>query len=108
MKLFLSFFVLMTAQAMSLKGFNDKLTADEKEFTAKVEARAAQAPTDYGSSDYMAAYGDDYQMSTVPAFTKAASVTRGTIARASDTETESTTADIKKTPQPLGLGALKL
>ena len=87
---------------------NDKLTADEKEFTAKVEARAAQAPTDYGSSDYMAAYGDDYQMSTVPAFTKAASVTRETNAQASDTETESTTADIKKTPQPLGQGALKL
>jgi hypothetical protein len=87
---------------------NDKLTADEKEFTAKVEARAAQAPTDYGSSDYMAAYGDDYQMSTVPAFTKAASVSRETITQASDTETESTTADIKKTPQPLGQGALKL
>jgi hypothetical protein len=87
---------------------NDKLTADEKEFTAQVEARAAQSPTDYGSSDYMAAYGDDYQMSTVPAFTKAAAVTGETIAQASDTETESTTADAKKAPQPLGQGALKL
>jgi hypothetical protein len=54
---------------------NDKLTAEEKEFTQQVEVRAAQAPTDYGSSDYMTAYSDEYQMSTVPAFTKAANQT---------------------------------
>ena len=82
---------------------NDKLTADEKEFTAQVEARAAQAPT-----DYMAAYGDDYLLSTVPAFTKAASASRETTEQPTDTETESTTADAKKAPQPFGQGALKL
>jgi hypothetical protein len=87
---------------------NDKLTADEKEFSSQVEARAAQAPTDYGSSDYMAAYGDDYQMSTVPAFTKAASTSRETSEQPTETETESTTADAKKAPQPFGQGALKL
>ncbi len=87
---------------------NDKLTADEKEFAQQVETRAAQAPTDYGSSDYMAAYGDDYQPSTVPAFTKAASVTRETMEQPVETETESTTADAKKPPQPFGQGALKL
>ena len=87
---------------------NDKLTADEKEFSAQVEAKAAQAPTDYGSADYMAAYGDDYQPSTVPAFTKAASASRETTEQPTETETESTTADAKKAPQPFGQGALKL
>jgi hypothetical protein len=87
---------------------NDKLNADEKEFTQQVEVRAAQGPTDYGSSDYMAAYGDDCQLSSVPAFTNAARVKRETIAQASDTETESTTADARKAPQPFGQGALKL
>ena len=86
---------------------NDQLTADEKEFTQQVEARATQQPTDYGSSDYLAAYGDDYQISSVPAFTEAASVKRGTIGQASDTDTESTTADVKRAPQPTGQGALK-
>jgi hypothetical protein len=87
---------------------NDKLSADEKEFAVKVEARAPEAPTDYGSSDYMAAYGDDYQLSSVPAFTAAASVKRETIPQATETETESARADMKKAPQPLGQGALKL
>lgn len=87
---------------------NDKLTSDEKEFSAQVDARAAQAPTDYGSADYMAAYGDDYQPSTVPAFTKAASASHETIEQPIETETDSTTADAKKAPQPFGQGALKL
>lgn len=87
---------------------NDKLTAEEKEFAAQVEAKAHRAPTDYGSSDYMADYGDEFQISTVPAFTKAASVTRETTDQASDTETESATAGAKKAPQPFGQGALKL
>ncbi len=96
------------SQGGDITAANNSLTAEEKQFTAQVGARAAKAPTDYGSSDYMAAYGDEYQMSAVPAFTKAASVTRETIAQASDTETESATADAKKTPQPFGQGALKL
>lgn len=80
---------------------NDKLNADEKEFTAQVEARAQQPPTDYGSSDYMAAYGDEYQISTVPAFTKAANQT----GPQTDKETETETAQTKTAPQPLGQGA---
>lgn len=83
---------------------NGKLTADEKEFAAQVEARAAQAPTDYGSSDYMAAYGDDYQMSTVPAFTKATNQTDPQTDKASETETEQT----KAAPQPFAQSAPKL
>jgi len=82
---------------------NDKLTSDEKEFAQQVEARAAQAPTDYGSSDYMAAYGDDYQMSTVPAFTKAANQTGPKTDKATETETE----QAKTAPQPFGQGGPK-
>jgi hypothetical protein len=83
---------------------NDKLTAEEKEFTQQVEVRAAQAPTDYGSSDYTTAYGDDYQMSTVPAFTKAAQQT----GQQTDNQTETETAQTKIAPQPTGQGAFKL
>jgi hypothetical protein len=83
---------------------NDKLNADEKEFAAKVEARAQRSPTDYGSSDYMAAYGDEYQISTVPAFTKAANQT----GPQTDKETETETAQTKTAPQPIGQGAPKL
>lgn len=92
------------ARGGDIHAANDKLTTDEKEFTAKVEARAAQAPTDYGSSDYIAAYGDDYQMSTVPAFTKAAKQTSQQI----DKQTETESAQTKIAPQPTGQGALKL
>lgn len=83
---------------------NQNLSADEKEFAAQVEAKAAQAPTDYGSADYMAAYGDDYQMSTVPAFTKAATQTDPPTDKASETETEQT----KAAPQPFAQSAPKL
>jgi|SRR5579859_544437 len=83
---------------------NDKLTAEEKEFAQQVEVRAAQTPTDYGSSDYMTAYGDEYQMSTVPAFTKAATQT----GPQTDKNTETETAQTKIAPQPLGKGAPKL
>jgi hypothetical protein len=82
---------------------NNKLTSDEKEFAAQVEARAAQPTTDYGSSDYMAAYGDDYQMSTVPAFTKAANQTGSQTDKATETETE----QAKSAPQPFGQGGPK-
>lgn len=85
---------------------NDKLTAEEKEFTQQVEVRTAQAPTDYGSSDYMTAYGDEYQMSTVPAFSKAAQQTGQETDKKTETETE--TAQTKLAPQPLGQGTPKL
>jgi len=87
---------------------SDNLTAEEKEFTAQVEAKAAQAPTDYGSSNYMADYGDEFQISTVPAFTKAASAARETDEQASETESQSATVGAKKASQPSGQGALKL
>ncbi len=87
-----------------LDAANMRLSTDEKEFAQKVEARAEQAPTDYGSSDYMAAYDDDYQMSTVPAFTKAAQQT----AQPTDRQTETETAQTKLAPQPTGQGAPKL
>jgi len=82
---------------------NDKLTAEEKEFTQQVEVRAAQAPTDYGSPNYMADYGDEFQISTVPAFTKAAQQT----SEQKDKQTETETAQTKIAPQPLGQGAPK-
>src|SRR5262249_44051200 len=83
---------------------NDKLTSDEREFAAQVEARAAQAPTDYASSDYMADYGDDYQMSTVPAFTRAAHQTGPQTDKVTETETEQTRAE----PQPFTQNPPKL
>jgi hypothetical protein len=83
---------------------NDNLTADEKEFTAQVEAKAHPAPTDYASSDYMADYGDEFQISTVPAFTKAAQQQ----AEKTDKQTEAETAQTKIAPQPTGQGAPKL
>jgi hypothetical protein len=91
------------ARGGDITAANDKLTAEEKELSAQVEARAAQAPTDYGSSDYMAAYGDDYQMSTVPAFTKAANHTSPQTDKATETES----AQTKTAPQPVGQGAPK-
>src|SRR4029077_19443508 len=45
-----------------------RLSGYEQEYHDKIEARAQQAPVDYGSADYMA----DYALSAVPAFTAAA------------------------------------
>src|SRR5207302_1602402 len=47
-----------------VKAVNDRLSGYEKEFHDNIEARAQQAPTDYGSAGYM----DEYALSTVPAF----------------------------------------
>jgi hypothetical protein len=90
-----------------ISGANDKLSTDEKEFAAEVETRVEQGPTNYGSADYMAAYGDGLQPSTVPAFTMAA---QGALQGegATRTETETVSTDNKKTPQPAGQGAPKL
>ncbi len=81
-----------------LNAASDRLSADEKEFAGKVEARAQQAPVDYGSADYMAAFGDEYTISTVPAFTKAAD--RQTVADRKDTETENPQS--QNAPRPSG------
>lgn len=87
-----------------LNAASDRLSADEKEFAEKVEARAQQAPVDYGSADYMAAFGDEYTISTVPAFTKAAD--GQTVADRTDTETEN--PQTQNAPRPSGQIAPKI
>ena len=90
---------------------NERLSGYEKEFQNDLETTrteiAAKAPADLAASystDYMAAYGDEYTISTVPAFTKAANQTGQT----TDKDTETETAQTKMVPQPSGQGALKL
>lgn len=79
-----------------------KLDGYEKEFAAKVEAKAAQPVTDYGTAD-------DYTLSAVPAFTAAADpVSPKPIRKLTDDDTGTQTADIKKPPQPFGGGGMKL
>ena len=83
---------------------SQKLSGYEREYHDKLEQRAAQAPTDFGSADYMAEMSDEYTLSTVPAFTKAADPTP--TAERRDTENE--TSKTQNTPRPGGQGALKL
>jgi hypothetical protein len=78
----------------------------EKEFDQQVQARATEPGPDYGTAD-VDAFADEYQISSKPAFTAAASVTRETNQPA-EKETESATADAKIAPRPFGQGALKL
>jgi hypothetical protein len=86
-----------------------RLDSYEKEFTEKVQTRQdamdaaatgandAQPVTDYGSADYMNAFGDGYQISAVPAFTAAASsVSREAIRKLSDDDSGTQTAEIKQ------------
>jgi hypothetical protein len=87
-----------------LNAATDRLSADEKEFAGKVEARAQQAPVDYGSADYMAAFGDEYTISTVPAFTKAAD--GQTVADRKDTDTDN--PQTQNALRPLGLSTPKI
>ena len=87
-----------------LNAASDRLSADEKEFAGRVEARAQQAPVDYGSADYMAAFGDEYTISTVPAFTKAAD--GQTVADRKNTETEN--PQTQNAPRPSGQIAPKI
>ena len=89
----------------------DRLSGYEKEFQNDLETTrteiAAMAPADLAASystDYMAACGDEYTISTVPAFTKAANQTDQKTDKNADTET----AQTKMAPQPSGQGALKL
>lgn len=84
-----------------------RLSGYEQEFQQQIEARAQQAPVDYGSADYMAAYGDNYQLSTVPAFTRAAIPSHETTGQPSDTETESEATETKSAPRPAVQGAPK-
>jgi hypothetical protein len=54
----------------------------------------------------MADLGEEYTMSTVPAFTDAAA--EDTTGQPSDTESGTPSSEMKKTPRPSGHGALKL
>jgi hypothetical protein len=95
-----------------------RLDGYEKEFAEKVQARQEamgaaatggnndQTVPDYGTADYMNAFGDDYQISAVPAFTAAASnVSREAIRKPSDDDSGTQTAEIKKPQQPFEQGA---
>jgi hypothetical protein len=80
------------------------LEADEKYFLDQSQARAPQAPTEYGSADYMADLGDGYTISTVPAFTQAANAAKKETSDRKDTGITET----KTALRPVSHGALKL
>jgi hypothetical protein len=84
---------------------NERLSGYEKEFQNDLETTrteiAAKAPADLAASystDYMAAYGDEYTISTVPAFTKAAD---GQLP-ADRNETETDNPQTQNAPRPVG------
>src|SRR5579863_3623218 len=88
-----------------------RLSGYEKEFQNNLETTRteidAKAPADLAASystDYMAAYGDEYTISTVPAFTKAAD--GKTAAEGKDTETEN--PQTQNAPRPVGQIAPKI
>jgi hypothetical protein len=75
-----------------------RLSGYEQEYHDKIEARAQQAPADFGSADYMA----DYALSAVPAFTAAAApVSRETIGKLTDDDSGTQTAEIKQDLVPV-------
>lgn len=90
---------------------NVRLSGYEKEFqndleTARTEI-AAKAPAELAASystDYMAAYGDEYTISTVPAFTKAADGQKA----ADRKETETDDPQTQNAPRPVGQIAPKI
>ena len=93
-------------EGISPEEAGNRLSGYEKEFHDKIEARASQAPIDYGVADYMADYGVP---SAVPAFMEAAgNVTSETVRTLADGETGTRTAELQKTLRPSGQGALKL
>ena len=84
---------------------NERLLGYEKEFQNNLETTrteiAAKAPAELAASystDYMAAYGDEYTISTVPAFTKAADGQTPTDRK--DTETDN--PQTQNAPRPAG------
>ena len=90
---------------------NERMSGYEKEFqndleTARTEI-SAKAPAELAASystDYMAAYGDEYTISTVPAFTRAAD--GQTQADRKDTEAEN--PQTQNAPRPVGQIAPKI
>lgn len=84
---------------------SQKLDGYESEFHDKVEARAQQAPADFGSADYMADYGVP---SAVPAFNAAAgNVKPATPRNPGEDDSGTATAEIKKPSQPYIQGVPK-
>lgn len=78
----------------------------EQEFQDQLEARAWRAPSDFESAGSMDDLGDEYTLSTVPAFTRAA--TAPDEKRADERDgTETATADMTKAPRPSNQRALK-
>jgi hypothetical protein len=93
-------------EGISPEEAGNRLSGYEKEFHDKIEARASQAPIDYGAVDHMTDYGVP---SAVPAFMEAAgNVTSETVRKPADGETGTRTAELQKTLRPSGQGALKL
>jgi hypothetical protein len=84
---------------------SQKLSDYEKELQRQMEQKAAQTPVNFGAADYMAAWADDYQISSQPEFSRVAS--RETAAQITDTRTESSSADNNKVTRPDGAGAFK-
>jgi hypothetical protein len=94
-----------------LSAATGRLSGYEKEFQNDLETTrteiAAKAPTDLSASysaDYMAAYGDEYTISTVPAFTKAADGQKP----ADRKETETDNPQTQNAPRPAGQIAPKI
>ncbi|HXF25657.1 MAG TPA: hypothetical protein VN610_00200 [Bryobacteraceae bacterium] len=90
---------------------NERLSDYEKEFQHNLETTrteiAAKAPADLAASystDYMAAYGDEYTISTVPAFTKAADGQTPADRKDADTDNPQT----ENAPRPVGQIAPKI
>lgn len=90
---------------------SERLSGYENEFQNNLEAtpteKASKAPADLAASystDYMAAYGDEYTITTVPAFTKAAD--GPTAAEGKDTETDN--PQTQNAPRPVGQIAPKV
>jgi hypothetical protein len=82
-----------------------RLSGYEQEYHDRIEARAQQAPADFGSADYMADYGVP---SAVPAFTAAAANVKPATPRDPiEEDTGSSTAEIKKPSQPYTQGVPK-
>jgi hypothetical protein len=91
---------------------NDRLSGYEKEFQKDLDTTrteiAAKPPADIAASystDYMAVYGDDYTISTVPAFTKAADGQTPPVDR-KDTETDN--PQTQNAPRTVGVTAPKI
>jgi hypothetical protein len=89
------------------KEFADKIATRQGEMQAAAAGGHDEPAPNYGSADYMAELGDEYTISTVPAFTSAAQGGDKTVtAERKDTDNE--TPQTQNTPRPTGQGALKL